>query len=200
LGLCLMQTGCVAPIGADRTTPEFVYRQTHDNAVSRTRPSRETQSALHRFDQAERFAKAPDAALQLIHQKAVESGERGLLFALSELNYLAGERLCRSVKPWEARDTRDYYLASAVYAWFFLFGDASEPPPGVKGHSIIAVKGNGDFHKGRDGLVGYESAHVNYVESEFIVRGPHSCQGLPSTIEEVRRILHEHLSSLPADE
>jgi len=68
--------------------------------------------------------------------------------------------------------------------------------PGVKGHSIIAVQGNGDFHKGKDGLVSYASAHVDYVESELIVRGPHSCQGMPATIEEVRRILHEHLASL----
>jgi hypothetical protein len=70
--------------------------------------------------------------------------------------------------------------------------------PGVKGHSIIAVKGDGDFHKGKDGLVAYDSAHVDYVESEFIVRGPHSCQDMPPTIEEVRRILHVHLASLPA--
>jgi hypothetical protein len=70
--------------------------------------------------------------------------------------------------------------------------------PGIKGHSIIAVKGGGDFHKGKDGLVAYDSAHVDYVESELIVRGPHSCQNMPPTIEEVRRILHEHLSSLPA--
>ena len=70
--------------------------------------------------------------------------------------------------------------------------------PGVKGHSIIAVEGNGDYRHGRDGLVAYDSAHVNYVESEFIVRSFHSCQDKPPTIEEVRRILHEHLQSLPA--
>ena len=70
--------------------------------------------------------------------------------------------------------------------------------PGVKGHSIIAVKGQGDYHQGKDGLVTYESAHVDYVESEFIVRSGHSCQDKPPTIEEVRRILREHLASLPA--
>jgi hypothetical protein len=69
--------------------------------------------------------------------------------------------------------------------------------PGIKGHSIIAVKGNGDFHQGKDGLVTYDSAHVNYVESEFIVRSSHSCQGNPCTIEEVRRILYEHVAALP---
>jgi hypothetical protein len=69
---------------------------------------------------------------------------------------------------------------------------------GVKGHSIIACLGDGDFHKGKDGLVEYGSAHVDYVESELVVRGPHSCQDLPATVEEVRRILREHLASLPA--
>lgn len=31
------------------------------------------------------------------------------------------------------------------------------------------------------------------VESEWIVRGPHSCQNLPPAVEEVGRILREHL-------
>jgi pimeloyl-ACP methyl ester carboxylesterase len=69
--------------------------------------------------------------------------------------------------------------------------------PGVKAHSIIAVQGEGDYHKGRDGVVAYQSA---YVESEFIVRSYHSCLNQPATIEEVRRILHEHLKELPASE
>jgi hypothetical protein len=68
--------------------------------------------------------------------------------------------------------------------------------PSVTGHSIIAVQGDGDYHLGKDGLVSYESAHVDYVESEFIVRSFHSCQDKPPTIEEVRRILHEHLAKL----
>jgi len=71
--------------------------------------------------------------------------------------------------------------------------------PGVKANSIIAVRGGGDFHRGRDGLVTYESAHVDYAESEHIVRSFHSCLSQPATIEEVRRILHEHLKSVPAN-
>lgn len=37
------------------------------------------------------------------------------------------------------------------------------------------------------------SAHIEGVESEFIVRTGHSCQGHPFTIEELRRILYEHI-------
>lgn len=69
--------------------------------------------------------------------------------------------------------------------------------PSVKGHSIIPVRGSGDARRGRDGLVDYSSAHVDYVESELVVRGRHSCLDLPATIEEVRRILYEHLKAVP---
>ena len=67
--------------------------------------------------------------------------------------------------------------------------------PGIKGHSIISVQGEGDPTEGDDGVVEYKSAHVDYVDSEFIVKSGHSCQGHPLTIEEVRRILLLHLDS-----
>lgn len=67
--------------------------------------------------------------------------------------------------------------------------------PRIKVHSIIPVLGDGNPQKGRDGVVAYTSAHVNYVESELVVRGEHSCQNLSVTIEEVRRILHKHLEA-----
>jgi hypothetical protein len=69
--------------------------------------------------------------------------------------------------------------------------------PGVKAHSIIPVVDPADFKNSADGVVKYQSAHVPYVESEFVVPGGHSCQNLPATIEEVKRILHEHLNQLP---
>ncbi len=68
--------------------------------------------------------------------------------------------------------------------------------PGITGHSIIAIDGDEKPPDGKDGVVKYTSAHVDYVESEFIVRGGHSCQGHPLVIEEVRRILLEHLDRL----
>ena len=44
-----------------------------------------------------------------------------------------------------------------------------------------------------DGVVKYESAHLEGVASEKIVRSSHSTQSTPATILEVRRILYEHL-------
>ena len=72
--------------------------------------------------------------------------------------------------------------------------------PGIKAHSIIAIKGDDQPPNGADGVVAYTSAHVDYAESEFIVRSGHSCQGNPLTIEEVRRILLEHLNSMKRED
>jgi pimeloyl-ACP methyl ester carboxylesterase len=68
--------------------------------------------------------------------------------------------------------------------------------PGVTAHSIIAVKGEGPPWTGKnDGVVAYDSAHMEGVASELVVRSGHSTQGEPATIEEVRRILLEHLET-----
>lgn len=64
---------------------------------------------------------------------------------------------------------------------------------GITGHSIVAIVGDKTPPEGDDGVVEYTSAHVDYVESEFLVRSGHSCQSHPLVIEEVRRILLEHL-------
>jgi len=70
--------------------------------------------------------------------------------------------------------------------------------PEVEAHSIISVDGDGPVETGNDGVVAYESAHIDGVASELVVRSPHSCQGNPHTIEEVRRILLEHAGVAPA--
>jgi pimeloyl-ACP methyl ester carboxylesterase len=71
--------------------------------------------------------------------------------------------------------------------------------PPIKAHSIIAVKGGDAPPEGGDGVVKYTSAHIEGVESELVVRSGHSCQSKPETIEEVRRILLEHLQQVAVD-
>jgi hypothetical protein len=68
--------------------------------------------------------------------------------------------------------------------------------PAITAHSIIAVLGEGPITGKTDGMVAYESAHIEGVESEKVVRSPHSTQGHPETIEEVRRILREHIAGV----
>jgi pimeloyl-ACP methyl ester carboxylesterase len=67
--------------------------------------------------------------------------------------------------------------------------------PGIHAHSIIPI-GNAKEPAGADdGVVEYESAHLEGVESELLVPSPHSCQSHPRTMIELRRILHEHLET-----
>jgi pimeloyl-ACP methyl ester carboxylesterase len=71
--------------------------------------------------------------------------------------------------------------------------------PGVAAHSIIAVKDPDEpLEKADDGVVEYSSAHVDGVESEYVVASGHSCQDNPHTINEVRRILLEHIAQFDA--
>jgi triacylglycerol esterase/lipase EstA (alpha/beta hydrolase family) len=66
--------------------------------------------------------------------------------------------------------------------------------PPIEAHSIISVKqGMEPVEDGNDGVVAYKSAHILPIESELVVRSPHSCQANPHTMEEVRRILRLHV-------
>ena len=70
---------------------------------------------------------------------------------------------------------------------------ASPIAPGVTAHSIIPVTNEGPPQGQNDTVVRYESAHLEGVASEKIVRSTHSTQSTPATILEIRRILYEHL-------
>jgi pimeloyl-ACP methyl ester carboxylesterase len=71
---------------------------------------------------------------------------------------------------------------------------ASPIAQGVVTHSIIAVRGEGAITSGNDGVVAYESAHLDGVASEKVVRSSHSTQSEPDTIQEMRRILRTYVS------
>jgi pimeloyl-ACP methyl ester carboxylesterase len=62
----------------------------------------------------------------------------------------------------------------------------------IKAHSIIADLRNPPRDGGSDGLVPYESAHLDGMVSELLVSSGHLCQDHPGVVSEVRRILVEH--------
>ena len=75
----------------------------------------------------------------------------------------------------------------------FVQALASTPvAPGIATHSIVAVSGDKPLAEDDDGIVKYESAHLDGVESEVVIRSWHSVQGHPLAIAEVRRILYRH--------
>jgi pimeloyl-ACP methyl ester carboxylesterase len=63
--------------------------------------------------------------------------------------------------------------------------------PRVRYHSIIPLLG-GKFPT--DGVVGYDSSHIDGATSETIVPGTHTSQQSPHVIRELARILHQHLA------
>jgi hypothetical protein len=68
--------------------------------------------------------------------------------------------------------------------------------PPVHVHSIIPVRGSPPPEGQNDGVNEYSSAHIDEAESEYVVYGSdHSTQSHPETIQELRRILLEHLDA-----
>ncbi|MCW8800774.1 MAG: hypothetical protein OQK71_07610, partial [Desulfobacter sp.] len=83
---------------------------------------------LYRFHLAYAFRESPGDTLEKLHTIACTDSRRELLFALSELSYNYAGRT-GNVHGGVAR-SREYYLASAVYAYFFLFETSNYAPPG----------------------------------------------------------------------
>ena len=64
---------------------------------------------------------------------------------------------------------------------------------GVPYHSIIGNEEAAGIPDGGDGVVPYWSSHLNGAQSEMVVKSDHSAHQTAPAIEEVRRILLEHL-------
>ena len=64
-------------------------------------------------------------------------------------------------------------------------------------HSIIGNRSQEGIPGGTDGIVPYSSSHLDNVSSELIVKSGHSAQQNPLAIQEIRRILLQHLSEYP---
>jgi pimeloyl-ACP methyl ester carboxylesterase len=68
-------------------------------------------------------------------------------------------------------------------------------PADVPFHSIIGNEDAEDVPGGSDGVVAYSSAHLEGAASEKIVKSGHSVQDKPPAIQELIRILREHLAA-----
>ncbi|MDR0932025.1 MAG: hypothetical protein LBM70_03285 [Victivallales bacterium] len=69
--------------------------------------------------------------------------------------------------------------------------------PGVVYHSIIGNRREDGVPGGSDGVVPYLSSHLDGAASELVVKSGHSVQVNPLAIQELRRILIEHLRQFP---
>src|SRR5262249_46492987 len=119
IGVLLLAAACATPIGVSLTDPQDVHSLVTRSVLNGREPSGPTTQTLHRLGLVERFDKDPVGALAAIRGDGTGLGP-DRLFALAELSFLHAEQGNR----------RDYYLASAVYAYAFLFrkdGAIDEP-------------------------------------------------------------------------
>jgi pimeloyl-ACP methyl ester carboxylesterase len=99
-------------VSAVRVDPKVVLRDLGRSAITTGEPSWPTRNVLFEYELFEAFGQRPEDAIAELHRAMVASGgDQDLLFALAELSFLHGQA---AGKP-------DYYLASAVYAYAFLF-------------------------------------------------------------------------------
>lgn len=68
--------------------------------------------------------------------------------------------------------------------------------PNVPRHSIIARVAPVPLVLSSDGVVPYDSAHIEGVASEKVVLGSHTCLDQADVIDEVRRILFQHVEAV----
>jgi hypothetical protein len=116
----LLAAGCAAPVGVERADPQSVHRELTGNVLSTGELSDFTQNVLRLGGVAERAEDDPAAALATLHE-AVVSGVAGpnAIFAYAELAF----------KHASEGGGRPYYLASAVYAYAYLFPDGEGEAP-----------------------------------------------------------------------
>jgi pimeloyl-ACP methyl ester carboxylesterase len=111
IGVLLLAGACATPIGVSLTDPQDAHRLVTQSVLTGDEPSWATTQTLHRLGLADRFEKDPEATLAQIRGDGAGLGP-DRLFALAELSFLYAE----------GKNRREFFLASAVYAYAFLFG------------------------------------------------------------------------------
>src|SRR5262249_38973097 len=112
-GLVLLAVAaCGPPITVSRVSPRTVTADLTRSALNSSVLSVPTQNTLYRWNLTDRFEQDPQGALAALHD-IVLSGKAGpgTTFSLAELCFEYAERSHK----------REYYLASAVYAFAYLF-------------------------------------------------------------------------------
>ena len=100
--------------------PQTVHRELTANVLSAGKLSERTQVVLNQKDLSELFRKHPEEAISQLHVDYVNGkGNASDLSALAEMCFFHAER---SGNP-------EFYLASAVYAYAFLFPENQEDVP-----------------------------------------------------------------------
>ena len=116
----MLASGCATPVGVTRLDEQAAHRQLNANILSTGKPSDYSTQILERTALSDRFSNDPQTVLAELNSGLGKPDERDRLFALSELSFAYAE---------DSRN-QSYYLASAAYAYAFLFPANSALAPG----------------------------------------------------------------------
>jgi pimeloyl-ACP methyl ester carboxylesterase len=115
----LLLTACETPIGIRAVSSRRAYELQTRSALVADEPSDYTLNLLRRRELLLTFREDPIVAIDKLHDAArAEHFPSPMLFALSELSFLVGERT----------GDRARYAASTIYAWAFLFPEDGRAP------------------------------------------------------------------------
>jgi len=118
--VALFASGCATPIGVTRLDEQAAHRELNANVLSTSHPSDYSTQILERSALTERFKSDPQTVLAELNSGLGKPDERDRLFALSELSFAYVEE----------SGNQSYYLASAAYAYAFLFPANPAAAPG----------------------------------------------------------------------
>jgi hypothetical protein len=120
LAVSLLAAGCATPIGVKRIRPEEANRQLTASVLTTGKPGAPAQEFLYRLGLSEKYRADPASTINELHAGLGQLDESDRLFALAELSFDYAEH----------GGERSYYLASAAYAWAFLFPENRAARPG----------------------------------------------------------------------
>jgi pimeloyl-ACP methyl ester carboxylesterase len=118
--VALFASSCATPVGVKRVDELAAHRELNANILSTGKPSDYSTQILERSALTERYKSDPQTVLAELYSGLGKPDERNRLFALSELSFAY------------AADSgnQSYYLASAAYAYAFLFPANLADAPG----------------------------------------------------------------------
>ena len=118
--VALFASACATPIGVARLDEQAAHRELNANLLTTNKPSAYSTQLLERTALSERFQKDPEAVLAQLSSGLGKADERNRLFALSELSFAYAQE----------SQNQSHYLASALYAYVFLFPANPTEAPG----------------------------------------------------------------------
>jgi len=140
--LVALLAGCQTPIGVDRVGMKRAYEQITASTLTGPQLSADSQMVVGRYGLDKLAVESPDLAIAKLQEEACKDNRRDVLFALAELSFgtannyeqytwvtvhQQGQQTTISLPGKKA--ARAYYFASALYAYFYLFGDSPDPIP-----------------------------------------------------------------------